>query len=464
MRDRRAPAAGLPARQMEFVYDRIPFQQRMHRATQVANAFSVDDAHAQNAAPPTFSEILGHHVFHLLRTERVQIKHAVNRQRHGLVFGVHGDTIARTGVKSEGCAVQVQTSSSQSATSFHLRNPFRRRIQLDFPATFDSLVSTGFLLNMTNAYHQLLDAAIRDLEDQKSRGVRHVSVTVAALEALARPISNRGATATDAPAHVASERLASSAAKPVRPAPSPAIRKPVFPRSAAKLEPVPLIEDPAPAPVLPALDPAAKAAAFAELRTKVLACVKCPHLVASRKTVVFGVGNPDAALMFVGEAPGSDEDEQGEPFVGAAGQLLTKIIQATGLAREQVYIANILKCRPDTPGQSSGNRKPTSAEMQTCIPWLHQQIDLIRPRVLVALGATAVEGLLGKTTGISKLRGTWRTYRSIPLMPTYHPAYLLRNQAMSEKRKVWEDMLAVMEKLQMPISEKQQNFFLRTAA
>ena len=165
--------------------------------------------------------------------------------------------------------------------------------------------------------------------------------------------------------------------------------------------------------------------------------------------------------MFVGEAPGADEDAQGEPFVGRAGELLTKIIQATGLKRSDVYIGNILKCRPDTPGQSSGNRKPTSEEMQTCIPYLHEQIDLIQPKVLVALGATAVEGLLGKTVGITKLRGHWRTYRGIPLMPTYHPAFLLRNQAMSEKRKVWEDMLAVMEKLGLPISDKQRGYFLR---
>jgi DNA polymerase len=204
-----------------------------------------------------------------------------------------------------------------------------------------------------------------------------------------------------------------------------------------------------------------KAAAFNALRERALACVKCPHLVASRKSVVFGVGNLEAQLMFVGEAPGADEDAQGEPFVGAAGQLLTKIIQATGLSRADVYIANILKCRPDTPGQSSGNRKPTSEEMATCIPYLHEQIDLIRPKVLVALGATAVEGLLGKTVGITKLRGNWQTYRDTPLMPTFHPSYLLRNQAMTEKRKVWEDMLAAMEKLGMPISEKQRNFFLK---
>ena len=205
----------------------------------------------------------------------------------------------------------------------------------------------------------------------------------------------------------------------------------------------------------------AKIAAFAELRAWATACVKCPHLASSRKHVVFGVGDIDSPLMFVGEAPGADEDAQGEPFVGKAGQLLTKIIQTMGLTRESVYIANILKCRPDTPGQSAGNRKPTPAEMETCIPYLHEQIDLIKPKVLVALGGTAIEGLLGKTVGIMKLRGTWQTYRGIPLMPTYHPAYLLRNQAMSEKRRVWEDMLAVMEKLEMPISEKQRNFFLK---
>ena len=209
------------------------------------------------------------------------------------------------------------------------------------------------------------------------------------------------------------------------------------------------------------LSPEAKAAAFADLRKRAMACVKCAHLAASRKNVVFGVGNIDARLMFIGEAPGADEDKQGEPFVGRAGQLLTKIIGAMGLNRDSVYIANILKCRPDTPGQTAGNRKPTSEEMQTCIPYLHEQIDLIQPQVIVALGATAVEGLLGKTAGITRLRGNWQTYRSIPLMPTYHPSYLLRNQAPMEKRRVWEDMLQVMEKLELTISERQRRFFLK---
>jgi len=210
-----------------------------------------------------------------------------------------------------------------------------------------------------------------------------------------------------------------------------------------------------------ALSPEAKAAAFADLRNRAMACVKCAHLAASRKNVVFGVGNIDARLMFIGEAPGADEDVQGEPFVGKAGQLLTKIIEAMGLSRDSVYIANILKCRPDTPGETSGNRKPTPEEMQTCIPYLHEQIDLIQPKAIVALGGTAVEGLLGKTAGITRLRGNWQTYRGIPLMPTYHPSYLLRNQAPTEKRRVWEDMLQVMEKLGMPISDRQQRFFLK---
>jgi DNA polymerase len=294
---------------------------------------------------------------------------------------------------------------------------------------------------MADVYEQLLDATIQHLEDLKSRGVRHIPVSPETLASLARPKSAAAPQAVSVPAAKAPIQFAM---------PGPVGEQ-------ATLLALPGETVPASAP----LDPQAKAAAFAALRERALACVKCPHLASSRKTVVFGVGSIDALLMFVGEAPGADEDEQGEPFVGKAGQLLTKIIQATGLSRADVYIANILKCRPDTPGQSAGNRKPTPDEMATCIPYLHEQIDLIQPKVVVALGATAVEGLLGKSLGITKLRGTWKTYRGTPLMPTYHPAYLLRNQAMSEKRKVWEDMLAVMEKLDMAISEKQRNYFLR---
>src|SRR6266516_3520732 len=199
---------------------------------------------------------------------------------------------------------------------------------------------------------------------------------------------------------------------------------------------------------------------LAAVQTRVSVCTKCPNLASSRTQTVFGVGNPDAEIMFIGEAPGTDEDQQGEPFVGRAGQLLTKIIKAMGFTREEVYIANILKCRPDMPAGSFGNRAPTPAEMQTCRPYLVEQIDIIQPRVLVALGAVAVEGLLGAHGTMRELRGRWHSYNETPLMITYHPAYLLRNQAPSEKRKVWEDMLQVLERLGKPISEKQRNYFL----
>jgi uracil-DNA glycosylase len=203
-----------------------------------------------------------------------------------------------------------------------------------------------------------------------------------------------------------------------------------------------------------------KAALLASVRERVAACTKCAHLACSRTQTVFGVGNPDADLMFIGEAPGVDEDQQGEPFVGRAGQLLTRILKAMNFKRDDVYIANILKCRPDMPAGSFGNRPPTPTEMQTCRPYLVEQINIIQPSVLVALGAVAVEGLLGTRATMRELRGRWHAYNGIPLMITYHPAYLLRNQAPSEKRKVWEDMLQVLERLQQPISEQQRNYFL----
>ena len=203
-----------------------------------------------------------------------------------------------------------------------------------------------------------------------------------------------------------------------------------------------------------------KAELLDPIRERVCACTKCAHLACSRTQTVFGVGNPDADLMFIGEAPGVDEDQQGEPFVGRAGQLLTKIIKAMNFTREDVYIANILKCRPDMPSGSFGNRAPTTKEMKTCSPYLIEQIDVIQPKVLVALGAVAVEGLLGMRGTMRELRGRWHAYNGIPLMITYHPAYLLRNQAPSEKRKVWEDMLEVLERLDRPITERQRNYFL----
>lgn len=203
-----------------------------------------------------------------------------------------------------------------------------------------------------------------------------------------------------------------------------------------------------------------KAERLAPIRARVLVCTRCPHLAATRTQTVFGTGDPDAELMFIGEAPGADEDAQGEPFVGRAGQLLTKIIETMGFAREQIYIANVLKCRPDMPAGVSGNRPPTLDEMQTCLPYLAEQIEIVQPKVLVALGATGVEGLLGTRGTMRDLRGKWHSHQNTPLMITYHPSYLLRNQSPGEKRKVWEDMLLVLERLERPISAKQRNYFL----
>ncbi|MBI4486374.1 MAG: uracil-DNA glycosylase [Acidobacteria bacterium] len=169
-------------------------------------------------------------------------------------------------------------------------------------------------------------------------------------------------------------------------------------------------------------------------------CTRCKLHTLGRTQIVFGVGNPEADLMFVGEAPGGDEDIQGIPFVGRAGQLLTKIIEAIGLTREDVYIANVIKCRPPQ------NRNPDPDEVQTCEPFLFQQIDAIKPRVIVALGKFAAQTLLRTEDPISRLRGRLFDYRGAKLIPTFHPAYLLRNP--SAKREVWEDMKLVRRLLQ----------------
>jgi DNA polymerase len=174
------------------------------------------------------------------------------------------------------------------------------------------------------------------------------------------------------------------------------------------------------------------------LKHELLQCKEC-DLHRTRRNVVFGSGNPGARLMFVGEAPGEDEDAQGLPFVGRAGQLLTKIIEAMGLKREDVYIANILKCRPPN------NRAPLPAEILACEGNVKRQIDLIKPRVICTLGKSASQTLLRTMTPISALRGKFHTYNGVQVMPTFHPAYLLRNPA--DKKLVWEDMKKIKKEL-----------------
>jgi len=197
------------------------------------------------------------------------------------------------------------------------------------------------------------------------------------------------------------------------------------------------------------------------LRARVLNCPVCNEHVKSGKKVVFGVGSLDADIFFCGEAPGADEEIKGEPFVGKAGQLLTKIIQAMGLSREKVYIGNIMNWRPEMP-TVFGNRPPTQTEMNFCLPYLRGQVEIIKPKVIVALGATAVSGLLGSdnTRRMGDIRGKWHEFEGIPLMITFHPSYLLRNNTLKAKRMVWEDMLQVMERIKMPINGKQQKYFL----
>lgn len=304
------------------------------------------------------------------------------------------------------------------------------------------------MVNLMSNFDQLLTATIEHLLEEKARGVRFLEVGMETLDQLKMGSiksettvnsSGRGVETFRSPAPI---RVAETGENPAG-------------NQGFKSEALPLES---PRSVVPR---EAKEQGLHELRERAAGCQKCPNLAASRKHVVFGEGDIDASLMFVGEAPGAEEDAQGEPFVGPAGQLLTRIIQTMGLSRGKVYIANVLKCRPDTPGESFGNRKPTPDEMSTCLPYLQAQIDLIQPKVIVALGGTAIEGLFGKTVGITRLRGTWQNFRGTPVMPTFHPSYLLRKESLGEKRKVWEDMLQVMERLGLEVTEKHRGYFLK---
>ena len=180
-----------------------------------------------------------------------------------------------------------------------------------------------------------------------------------------------------------------------------------------------------------------------------------------RGTMVFSVGSATADLMLIGEAPGYHEERKQEPFVGPAGQKLDAILKAMGLTREEIYLSNIVKFRPAMPRQTNNNRKPTAEEMAACLPFIREEIRVVQPKCIVALGATAAEGLLGLSGAVGKIRGCWHEFDGIPARVTYHPAYLLHSGAgLKDKRMIWEDMLDVMEQLALPISEKQRGFFL----
>jgi DNA polymerase len=220
---------------------------------------------------------------------------------------------------------------------------------------------------------------------------------------------------------------------------------------AAFAPPPPAPPPPAQSPPTIAEAPAPTLARLPILAAEVAACTKC-GLAKTRTQTVFARGNPSAALCFIGEAPGADEDAQGLPFVGRAGQLLDRMIAAMGLdPAKDVYVANIVKCRPPD------NRKPEADEMNACFPYLHEQLAIVRPKVIVAMGNTAVGALLNTKLGITKVRGSWKLYKGTTLvMPTYHPSYLLRPSAqqVEAKKQAWEDLQAVMKELKLPMPAK----------
>lgn len=220
---------------------------------------------------------------------------------------------------------------------------------------------------------------------------------------------------------------------------------------------------PAEMPAAPAAAPQAEmstAEKLAYLRKRAENWKPARALGSLRDTMVFAVGNPQARLMLVGEAPGFDEERLGEPFVGKAGQLLTKILAAMGLRREDVYISNVCKWRPSMgDNQGTANRAPTPEEIAACLPLIMAEIRAVRPACIICLGASSAKGLLQRELSVGATRGQWLECQGVPLRVTYHPSYLLRNEALSARRAVWEDMLAAMELLEMPISEKQRGYF-----
>lgn len=306
----------------------------------------------------------------------------------------------------------------------------------------------------------ILNTLVDELNRLKAAGVKEVSVSDEGLAALHQAVDKLAR--LNPPPKTESQPEEKSAPSPALSMPSQAPAAPVIPRS----EPRKL---PPPSPfTLPEGD---KTVRWTWLLDRVLKDPVCLSQVRPGKKVVLGVGSLDAPIMFVGEAPGAEEEIQGEPFVGPAGQLLTKMIAATGLKRADVYIGNIMNWRPQmslgSDGLQHGNREPSEEEMNYCLPFLRAQIEIVKPRIVVGLGATAARGLLGfhsfKTLG--EIRGRWLEYCGLPLLISYHPSYLLRKESESPlserkaKRAAWEDYLKVMEKAGLPISEKQRSYF-----
>jgi len=306
---------------------------------------------------------------------------------------------------------------------------------------------------MRNALHALTD----ELRRLKTIGVKTVAVSDEAVAALRKVVANRKS-------EFATEAKTNAEVRPNAVATKPD-SKPHVPPATIAAKPV------VAAPTLPAARTVAlpsgdKQKRWDALRELVLKDATCCANVRAGKKVVLGVGSLDAKIMFVGEAPGAEEEIQGEPFVGPAGQLLTKMIQGMGLKRGDVYIGNIMNWRPQlatVDGRDQiGNRPPSEEEMRYCLPYLRAQIEVVNPDLLVALGSTAAQGLLGfgSFKALGDIRGKWHQFAGKPLMVTYHPSYILRNQSNRSKRMIWEDLLKVMERAGLAISDKQRSYFL----
>jgi DNA polymerase len=321
-----------------------------------------------------------------------------------------------------------------------------------------------------------LHALNEELRRLKSEGRRTVSVSEESVAMLRAALADES---DEVPAAPAARNFVSAEEPAFRPAAVSARGAGGAGAGPASARPA-TVATPAAAPAVPlatakfTLPEGDKQTRWNALREIVLNDPVCKEKVYAGKKIVFGVGSLDAKIMFVGEAPGGDEEDAGEPFVGRAGQLLNRMIKAMGLERGDVYIGNILNWRPAMPGprnpdgSQTGNRPPTAEEMAYCLPFIRAQIAIIQPKVLVALGKTAVDGLLGadRFKSMGAARGTWHEYAGTPLRASYHPSYLLRQEGLVSaaakkiKRDAWEDLLAVLDKAVLPISEKQKNYFL----
>ena len=319
-----------------------------------------------------------------------------------------------------------------------------------------------------------VEALVKELEIMKSEGITHVSIDSAGLDALERaaggvtapaaaattPAAKQSAQSERKILEVRNKRNAGSSIfeKMMTEAAKPVIESKPAPKAAAKKKAAPSLLPPPPEVTLPE---GTKQEQWDWLKAHVLGCETCSAQVKGGKQVVFGIGNLDADLFLCGEAPSVEEAAQGEPFVGPAGQLLGKILATGGWKLQDVYVGNIMNWRPDT-GNGFGNRAPTDEELAFCLPYLKAQLEIVKPKVILALGKTAIKGLVypEETVTMGQVHGKWHDFEGIPLMPTYHPSYLLHNNTNRAKRGVWEDVLMVMEKLGKPISERQRGFFL----